>query len=317
MGQLQAAVAAEQLRLPAAQPPEPGGYGPCSARVERFFELLGSASPAAWASADEYRDNLEENITVLRELSALWSAPLRAAHRAGRIPTLKSAAEAALAALPVGLRSRWGTATILAAWGLTTADLLRPSELEPLYRPFTALERSPEAPDQPVVNSRPSAVLPSARAASPPGPAPSASLPTFADVGADDGGSLAHNSALNQLLTEIDGFQTTEGVLVVGATNRFDMLDPAVIGGGRLSEHIEVPLPDSDGRLRLFQLYTKKMPLEPSVDLAALATAGSGLAGGDIESICTSAAINAFGRDATTVSGPDFEAALASAREEG
>ena len=88
-----------------------------------------------------------------------------------------------------------------------------------------------------------------------------------------------------------------------------------MIAGGRLSEHIEVPLPDQDGRLGLFQLYTRKMPLEPSVDLGALAASTTGLAGGDIESICSAAAINAFGRDATTVGREDFDSALSAARE--
>jgi transitional endoplasmic reticulum ATPase len=128
--------------------------------------------------------------------------------------------------------------------------------------------------------------------------------------GGDDSASLAHNSALNQLLTELDGFQTTEGVLVIGATNRFDLLDPAVVGGGRLSEHIEVPAPDGPARLRLFQLYTRKVPLDPTIDLSRAAAVTAGLAGGDIEAVCTRAAMNAFGRGARVVSREDFESAL-------
>jgi len=120
----------------------------------------------------------------------------------------------------------------------------------------------------------------------------------------------AHDSALNQLLTELDGFQTTEGVLVIGATNRFDLLDPAIVAGGRLSEHIEVPLPDRADRLRLLQLYTRNAPLDPGVDLADLATKTGGMAGGDIESLCTRAEMNAFGHEAAAVSRQDFEQAL-------
>ena len=78
----------------------------------------------------------------------------------------------------------------------------------------------------------------------------------------------------------------------------------------RLSEHLEVPAPDREGRLRLFQLYTKQMPLEPSVDLERLADLAQGLAGGDIESICSAAGMNAFGREASTVCLDDFETAL-------
>jgi ATP-dependent 26S proteasome regulatory subunit len=115
---------------------------------------------------------------------------------------------------------------------------------------------------------------------------------------------------LNQLLTELDGFHTTEGVLVIGATNRFDLLDPAIVGGGRLSEHIEVPAPDLTARLQLLRLYSRKMPLETAVDLSALAEASEGLAGGDIESMCAHAAMHAFGRGARTVSPADFDHAI-------
>jgi transitional endoplasmic reticulum ATPase len=125
-----------------------------------------------------------------------------------------------------------------------------------------------------------------------------------------DSAGLGHNSALNQLLVELDGFQTTEGVLVIGATNRYDLLDPAITAGGRLSEHIEIPAPDREARLRLFQLYTKRMPLEASVDLERLADRAQGLAGGDIESICSAAGMNAFGRESPVVCLDDFQAAL-------
>jgi transitional endoplasmic reticulum ATPase len=128
--------------------------------------------------------------------------------------------------------------------------------------------------------------------------------------GGSDSASRAHDSALNQLLTELDGFQTTEGVLVIGATNRFDLLDPAIVAGGRLSEHIEVPLPDRADRLRLLQLYTRNAPLDPSVDLADFATRTEGMAGGDIESLCTRAEMNAFGHEAAAVSRQDFQQAL-------
>jgi transitional endoplasmic reticulum ATPase len=132
---------------------------------------------------------------------------------------------------------------------------------------------------------------------------------------AEDGAGLGHNSALNQMLVELDGFQTTEGVLVIGATNRYDLLDPAITAGGRLSEHIEIPVPDRDARVRLFQMYTKRMPLEPNLDLERLADLAEGLAGGDIESVCSAAGMNAFGRESPTVCPDDFEAALDAALE--
>ncbi|HVS05294.1 MAG TPA: AAA family ATPase [Candidatus Dormibacteraeota bacterium] len=115
---------------------------------------------------------------------------------------------------------------------------------------------------------------------------------------------------LNQLLTEIDGFEPLEGVFVIGATNRIDMLDPAMIRGGRLSEHIEIGLPDRGGRLRLIQLYTATLPLAEDIDIERLADAIDGLSGGDIESMCQRAARLALGRNADCVEGQDFEAAL-------
>jgi len=138
-------------------------------------------------------------------------------------------------------------------------------------------------------------------------------IDSIAAARGEDGSSREYDAALNQLLTELDGFQTTEGVFVIGATNRFDLLDPAIAAGGRLSEHIEVPAPDKDARQRLLQLYSKNMPLEPTVDLHHLAEVTSGLAGGDIESLCTTAAMNALGRESQTVGDHDFEEALRNA----
>lgn len=115
---------------------------------------------------------------------------------------------------------------------------------------------------------------------------------------------------LNQILIEVDGFESSEGVFVIGATNRIDMLDPAITRGGRLSEHIEIGLPDRVGRIRLIRLYAGKLRLDSDVDFDRLADLTDGCSGGDMESICQRAARYALGRNAERVGWQDFEASL-------
>jgi transitional endoplasmic reticulum ATPase len=100
---------------------------------------------------------------------------------------------------------------------------------------------------------------------------------------------------LTQLLTEIDGLGSRPGVFVVGATNRLDVLDPAIRRGGRLSRTILVPLPDLDARVAILRLQTRRMPLG-EVDLAAVARVTEGFSGGDLKAVCQQAAINALMR---------------------
>ena len=118
--------------------------------------------------------------------------------------------------------------------------------------------------------------------------------------------------AVSQLLTEMDGIATLEDVVVIGATNRPDILDPAILRPGRFDRLIYVPPPDEEARLEIFKIHTRNMPLADDVDLARLARMTEGYSGADIEAVCREAAMNALRRDinAKQVTWADFEAAL-------
>jgi len=117
---------------------------------------------------------------------------------------------------------------------------------------------------------------------------------------------------ISQLLTEIDGIETLQEVIVLAATNRPDILDPAIMRPGRLDRMIYVPEPNEKGRLQIFKIHTKDMPLAKDVDLKELARLTKGYSGADIESICREAAIIALRRDINSkeVTFADFEKAL-------
>lgn len=109
------------------------------------------------------------------------------------------------------------------------------------------------------------------------------------------GAGEAGEGQLTQLLVEMDGLDETAGVLVVAATNRPDILDPALIRGGRLSRTIEIGLPDEDQRLALLRHFTRRMPTV-GVDLAAAARATDGMSGADLKALCQQAGLNALVR---------------------
>ena len=119
--------------------------------------------------------------------------------------------------------------------------------------------------------------------------------------------------AVSQLLTEMDGIAALEDVVVIGATNRPDILDPAILRPGRFDRAIYVPPPDEKARLEIFKIHTRGMPLAEDVDLEKLAKMTQGYSGADIEAVCREAAMNALRRDinAEEVTWADFEAALA------
>jgi transitional endoplasmic reticulum ATPase len=98
---------------------------------------------------------------------------------------------------------------------------------------------------------------------------------------------------VNQLLTEMDGIQILKDVVVIGATNRPDILDPALLRPGRFDRIIFVPPPDIEGRYQIFQIHTREMPLADDVDLRKLAEMTEGYTGADIEALCREAALNA------------------------
>jgi len=102
---------------------------------------------------------------------------------------------------------------------------------------------------------------------------------------------------VNQILTEMDGIQILKGVVVIGATNRPDILDPALLRPGRFDRVIYVPPPDVEGRYQIFQIHTREMPLDDDVDLRRLAEMTEGYTGADIEAVCREAALTAARED--------------------
>ena len=103
------------------------------------------------------------------------------------------------------------------------------------------------------------------------------------------GSSEAGDRVINQILTEIDGVGARKNVFVIGATNRPDILDPAVIRPGRLDQLIYIPLPDLKSREAIFKAALRKAPIDPEVDIEVLARSTHGFSGADISEICQSA----------------------------
>jgi transitional endoplasmic reticulum ATPase len=117
---------------------------------------------------------------------------------------------------------------------------------------------------------------------------------------------------VNQFLAELDGMQTLQNVLVIGATNRADILDPAVLRPGRFDGVVFVPAPDTDARLEIFKVHTGEMPLAEDVNLEELAKKTDGYSGADIEGVCREAAMAAVRDDwkSKPVEMKHFESAL-------
>ncbi len=111
---------------------------------------------------------------------------------------------------------------------------------------------------------------------------------------------------LMQLLSELDGFSPRGDVKIIAATNRKDILDPALMRPGRFDRHIEVPPPDLQSRIEILQIHTRKMSLAPDVDLEDLAKFIEGATGADIKAICTEAGMYAIRERRTTVYMNDF-----------
>lgn len=111
------------------------------------------------------------------------------------------------------------------------------------------------------------------------------------------GGSEAADRVINQILTEIDGIGAKKNVFVIGATNRPDILDPAITRPGRLDQLVYIPLPDFESRKKIFEANLRKSPVAKDVDISLLANATEGFSGADITEICQRAAKNAI-RDA-------------------
>jgi cell division protease FtsH len=123
------------------------------------------------------------------------------------------------------------------------------------------------------------------------------------------GGHDEREQTLNQLLVEMDGFESTDGVIIVAATNRPDVLDPAILRPGRFDRRIIVARPDLGGRLGILQVHTRKVPLHDDVELEIIARGCPGFSGADLENLVNEAALLAARQDKDFVSMQDFEMA--------
>jgi cell division protease FtsH len=110
-------------------------------------------------------------------------------------------------------------------------------------------------------------------------------------VGGGGGGSDEREQTLNQLLVEIDGFDVQSGLVVMGATNRPDILDPAIVRPGRFDRHVTVEQPDHDGRKRILELHARRKPMSADVDFEGLAKATPGFTGADLANVINEAAL--------------------------
>ena len=123
------------------------------------------------------------------------------------------------------------------------------------------------------------------------------------------GGHDEREQTLNQLLVEMDGFESNEGVILIAATNRPDVLDPALLRPGRFDRQVVVPLPDIRGRAKILQVHARKVPLAKDVDLEVIAKGTPGFSGADLENLINEAALLAARADKNEVDREDIESA--------
>jgi cell division protease FtsH len=121
------------------------------------------------------------------------------------------------------------------------------------------------------------------------------------------GGHDEREQTLNQLLVEMDGFESNEGVILIAATNRPDVLDPALLRPGRFDRRVVVPRPDVRGREEILRVHTRKIPLNDDVDLSILARGTPGFSGADLANMVNEAALNAARQNRKSVAMYDFE----------
>ncbi|MDG2294425.1 MAG: ATP-dependent metallopeptidase FtsH/Yme1/Tma family protein [Rhodobacteraceae bacterium] len=121
------------------------------------------------------------------------------------------------------------------------------------------------------------------------------------------GGNDEREQTLNQLLVEMDGFETNEGVIILAATNRRDVLDPALLRPGRFDRQVTVPNPDIKGREKILKVHARKTPLGPDVDLRLIARGSPGMSGADLANLVNEAALMAARIGRSVVNMIDFE----------
>ncbi|QIG78465.1 ATP-dependent zinc metalloprotease FtsH [Stakelama tenebrarum] len=131
-------------------------------------------------------------------------------------------------------------------------------------------------------------------------------------VGRSRGAGLGNQNdereqTLNQLLVEMDGFEANEGIIIIAATNRPDVLDPALLRPGRFDRQVVVPRPDIEGRVKIIQVHMKKVPLAPDVDARVIARGTPGFSGADLANLVNEAALLAARRGKRLVAMSEFE----------
>ena len=123
-------------------------------------------------------------------------------------------------------------------------------------------------------------------------------------------GSAEVNRTMMQLLAEMDGFRTRGDIKIIAATNRIDILDPALLRPGRFDRIIEIPMPSLEGRLEILEIHSRKMKKDEDVDLEEIAKTTDEASGADLKAIVVEAGMNALRRNATSVARDDFEKAI-------
>ncbi len=123
-------------------------------------------------------------------------------------------------------------------------------------------------------------------------------------------GSAEVNRTMMQLLAEMDGFRTRGDIKIIAATNRIDILDPALLRPGRFDRIIEIPMPSAEGRLKILQIHAGKMRKDPDVDLMEIAKITGEASGADLKAIVVEAGMNALRRNASSVNKADFYSAI-------
>ncbi|MGB1694794.1 MAG: AAA family ATPase, partial [bacterium] len=120
-------------------------------------------------------------------------------------------------------------------------------------------------------------------------------------------GNDEREQTLNQLLVEMDGFDATEGVIIIAATNRPDVLDPALLRPGRFDRQVHVPLPDIRGREEILKIHAEKVQMSENVDLSVIARGTPGFSGADLKNLVNEAALGAARHNKTALTLADFE----------
>ena len=121
------------------------------------------------------------------------------------------------------------------------------------------------------------------------------------------GGNDEREQTLNQLLVEMDGFDGMEGIIVIAATNRPDVLDPALLRPGRFDRHVSIPLPDVKGREEILQIHAKKVEMADGVDMNIIARGTPGFSGADLKNLINEAALGGARKNKTELKLDDFE----------